>query len=253
MIRRYVALGDSTTEGLDDPDGTGGYRGWADRFAQRIAHAYGACDYANLAVRGMRAHEIRRDQLAAALALAPELATVVAGMNDLLRRRFDARAVADEVRAMATALGAIGCRVVTVTIPDLSHRLAVGPFSQILARRTQALDAALREVAADTGAILVDLASQPLARDPRLWSPDRLHLNPEGHARAAAAIAHAVGLPGSDLAWAAPLPAAPPPSLRARVAEGWTWSRDYFAPWLVRRMRGAQPTGRPKRPQLTPV
>ena len=35
--RRFVALGDSTTEGLMDlyPDGT--FRGWADRLAARLA------------------------------------------------------------------------------------------------------------------------------------------------------------------------------------------------------------------------
>jgi len=36
-FERYVALGDSTTEGLEDPDGRGGYRGWADRLAERVA------------------------------------------------------------------------------------------------------------------------------------------------------------------------------------------------------------------------
>ena len=34
-FRRFVAIGDSTTEGMDDPDGSGGYRGWADRLAER--------------------------------------------------------------------------------------------------------------------------------------------------------------------------------------------------------------------------
>ena len=36
MFRRYVAIGDSTTEGLEDPDGQGGYRGWANRFAEHL-------------------------------------------------------------------------------------------------------------------------------------------------------------------------------------------------------------------------
>ena len=34
--QRYVALGDSSTEGIDDPDGAGGYRGWSQRLAERI-------------------------------------------------------------------------------------------------------------------------------------------------------------------------------------------------------------------------
>ncbi|MCW3813923.1 hypothetical protein ONA91_05570 [Micromonospora sp. DR5-3] len=45
LWRRYVAIGDSTTEGLDDPDGAGGYRGWADRFALALARAQGGLAY----------------------------------------------------------------------------------------------------------------------------------------------------------------------------------------------------------------
>src|SRR6185436_10937152 len=33
-IERYVAIGDSSTEGLDDPRSAGGFRGWADRLAE---------------------------------------------------------------------------------------------------------------------------------------------------------------------------------------------------------------------------
>jgi hypothetical protein len=40
-FHRYVAIGDSSTEGLVDPDGAGGYRGWADRLAQLIAQSPG--------------------------------------------------------------------------------------------------------------------------------------------------------------------------------------------------------------------
>ena len=49
---RYVAIGDSTSEGLDDPDGRGGYRGWANRLAERLAELQGSVLYANLAIRG---------------------------------------------------------------------------------------------------------------------------------------------------------------------------------------------------------
>jgi lysophospholipase L1-like esterase len=39
--RRYIALGDSFTEGLSDPDPDrpGEFRGWADRLAQHLAAA----------------------------------------------------------------------------------------------------------------------------------------------------------------------------------------------------------------------
>ena len=60
-FERYVALGDSSTEGLDDPDGRGGYRGWADRLAERIAAHQGGLAYANLGVRGRCAREVRAE------------------------------------------------------------------------------------------------------------------------------------------------------------------------------------------------
>lgn len=62
-FERYVALGDSTVEGLDDPDGRGGYRGWANRLAERIATEPGELLYANLAVRGRKTREVLEEQL----------------------------------------------------------------------------------------------------------------------------------------------------------------------------------------------
>nr|MBA3539915.1 SGNH/GDSL hydrolase family protein [Deltaproteobacteria bacterium] len=172
---RYVALGDSTTEGLDDPDGAGGYRGWATRLAERIATHQGALEYANLGIRGRCARQIKDEQLAPALALRPDLATVVAGMNDLLRGGFDARAIAADIGAMQRALVDRGCVVLTFTIPDISRRLAPAPLARILSLRTAALDDEIRRVSAASGAILLDLAVHDLARDPRVWSRDRLH------------------------------------------------------------------------------
>ena len=97
-------------------------------------------------------------------------------MNDLLRRRFDARAVADEVAAMQRALIDRGCVVMSFTIPDIAHRLAPPGIAGALSRRTRALSEALRRASASTGAILLDLAAHPLAVDPRMWSADRLQV-----------------------------------------------------------------------------
>jgi lysophospholipase L1-like esterase len=92
-FERYVAIGDSTVEGLDDPIGDGRYRGWADRLAERIAAAQGSVLYANLGIRGRTTRQVRDEQLAPALAMSPDLVVVVSGVNDLLRRRFDAAAL----------------------------------------------------------------------------------------------------------------------------------------------------------------
>ncbi len=246
-FERYVALGDSSTEGLGDPAG-----GWADRLAARIAAAQGELAYANLAVRSRSAGEIAATQLAAAVAQRPDLATVVAGMNDLLRRDFDPVRVAGQVATMQRALIAGGATVVTLTLPDVSRRLRLGKG---FAARTAALNVELRRACAATGARLLDLEPHALVGDPRMWSEDRLHANAEGHARIAAAIAELLGMPGADGSWTQPLPPAPARPRRAAVMADVTWVTRHVAPWAWRKARGRQAgdTVVAKRPTLTPV
>ena len=93
---RYVALGDSFTEGVGDPHRTSpnGLRGWADHVAVALAQSNPELRYANLAVRGRRMDEILDEQVQTAVMLEPDLVTIYAGMNNLLsgaqrRRRHD--------------------------------------------------------------------------------------------------------------------------------------------------------------------
>lgn len=63
LFHRYVALGDSGTEGVgDEPHPDGSERGWADRLAEHLAQANPQLLYANLAVRGRRLAEIHEQQ-----------------------------------------------------------------------------------------------------------------------------------------------------------------------------------------------
>jgi lysophospholipase L1-like esterase len=251
MYRRYVALGDSTTEGMDDPRPDGTYRGWADRLAERLTQANPDLLYANLAVRGRRISQVRAEQLEPALALQPDFATVVAGLNDLLRRRYDPDATAGDLEAMLTALQGAGATVLTFTLPDLA---SVVPLARFFRTRLAAYNEAIRAIGARTGAIVVDIGDEPVARDPRLWSVDRLHASTLGHERIAAALCHAIGL-DEDRAWADPLPPTarrPPHTL---VTAELAWAQRYFAPWVVRRIRGrSSGDGRvAKRPDLAPL
>ncbi|HEX8105434.1 MAG TPA: SGNH/GDSL hydrolase family protein [Solirubrobacteraceae bacterium] len=251
--QRYVALGDSTTEGLEDPYPDGrGYRGWADRLAERLAGEAPGLRYANLAVRGKLARQVREEQLAPALALKPDLASVLAGLNDTLRRGCDVDAVAGHLDAMAGALTGAGATVLLFTFPD---PVPINPLARTAAGRLFALNAALREIAARHGARLADLERHPVASDPRLWHPDRLHANPDGHARIAAAAAQALGLPGASDAWTHPLPAAAAARRHAALAGDAVWLGRHVAPWVLRRLRGrSSGDGRvAKRPSLDPV
>ena len=248
-FERFVALGDSTAEGLDDPDGRGGYRGWADRLAERLARQQGGLLYANLAVRGRKTREIRDEQLERALAMRPDLAAVAAGTNDLLRARFDAEAVAHELEVMQKALVGSGATVVSFTLPDLS---GVMPLARPLRSRMRRFAQCVAGASARSGAILLDFASYPVASDRRLWSEDRLHANAVGHARIADALACALSLPGASADWMAPLPDRVPRGIGASIRDELAWARRYLLPWLRRHARGrSSGDGRgPKRPDL---
>src|SRR2546428_7250184 len=94
----------------------------------------------------------------------------------------------------------------------------ITPAAYMLSPRTRRLNRALRETAARTGAIVVDLEKATgIASDPRFWSEDRLHANALGHERVAEALAHALGLPGASAAWAAALPPEPRPNRLGRA------------------------------------
>jgi lysophospholipase L1-like esterase len=248
---RYVAIGDSSTEGLDDPDGRGGYRGWANRLAARVAAAQSSpLLYANLAIRGRSTRQIRDEQLEQAVALRPDLVTLFSGTNDVIRPRFDARVIGEDVEYMQRRLIDGGATVLGFTLPDLSLVL---PIARPLAGRVRALNDALRHASTSSGAILVDLAKHAVGSDPRLWSVDRLHANSIGHERIAAALAWALRLPDTDETWSHPLPTPWSPSMLSRVVAEIRWQRNYFLPWIWRHLRGrSSGDGRaPKRPTLS--
>ncbi|MFE6907608.1 SGNH/GDSL hydrolase family protein [Streptomyces erythrochromogenes] len=250
--RRYVALGDSQTEGLGDGDDTAGLRGFADRFAGHLDAAHPGLQYANLAVRGRLAGQVRAEQLGPALALRPDIATVVAGVNDVLRPRFDAAEVAGHLEAMFAALTESGAQVATVTFPDLGR---IVPLARPLVPRLAELNDRVREAAARRGVAVAETALPEAVADPRMWTTDRLHASSLGHERIAAALAHAVGLPGSDDTWTHPLPPRAAAAPGAAVAAELRWAAAFLGPWLGRRLRGrSSGDGRTaKRPDLLPL
>jgi lysophospholipase L1-like esterase len=251
-FERYVALGDSSTEGIDDPDGAGGYRGWSQRLAEKIAAAQGGLLYANLAVRGLTTAQIRARQLGPALALRPDLATLFCGTNDVTGWRFEAAKAADDIEQMQRQLRAAGATVLSFTLPDLAPLM---PVARLISPRIAALNEALAAASRRTGSILVDFAAHPSATDLRLWSEDRIHANADGHARIAEALAHALKLRGSDAAWQQSLPPMPAPTRRQWWKAEARWVARHLLPWAWQGMRGrSSADGRkPKRPELAPV
>lgn len=249
-FHRYVALGDSQTEGMNDLDAHGGIRGWADRFACHLAEANPEVLYANLAIRGRRTNRIRADQLEPALALNPDLASVMAGANDVLGS-FDLSSTAADLEALYAGLRGIGTTVIGCTFPDPASAFSI---ARHLTPRVRALNQAIRDLARQYGVVLVDFEAHPAVNDPRWWSSDRLHLNTAGHTRLANAFGDVLGV-RPDPTWREPLPPLSPTAWwRSRVEDA-EWFARYWLPWVVRHVRGRS-TGdglAAKRPVLAPV
>nr|WP_246425191.1 SGNH/GDSL hydrolase family protein [Streptomonospora nanhaiensis] len=250
VIRSYVAIGDSLTEGLDDPAPDGGYRGFADRLAEHLGAAAPGFCYANLAVRGRRVRHIFGEQLEQTLRFAPDLVTVHAGGNDVLRPTTNLDTLAAEFEAGVRRLRDAGIRVVILS----GHDTGWVPVLRVYRGRIAVFSMHLRAIAERTASDIVDLWSLGALNDPRAWSVDRLHFNAAGHGIVAARIAELLGCPmGPRELWARPWETPPerlPRILRRR--ENWRWARHHLVPWLGRRALGrSSGDGRlPKRPEL---
>ncbi len=248
VFHRYVALGDSGTEGVgDDPHPDGSERGWADRLAEVLAEANAQLLYASLAVRGRLVAQVHEEQLVPALALEPDLVTVVAGINDVIRPRLDLDASLVHMDEMLRDLGALPATVVTATFPDVSP---INPVARLARKRLRYFNDGLRAIATKHGALLVEAEDFPVLADKRMWCDDRLHLSPEGHRRLALATARTLGLAHTDDAVPTPLG-----SHRRRLAEELRWGRTFLVPWIHRRLTGrSSGDGRfAKRPELQPL
>jgi lysophospholipase L1-like esterase len=248
--KRYVAIGDSFTEGLNDPGPDGHYRGWADRLAELLAVTRPDLTYANLAIRGKYLHQILTEQFPIALAAKPDLVTFSAGGNDILKPNGDPDQIAASYEKAVAGLRATGCDVVIFTGFDTRTT----PVLRHIRGRIATYNGHLWSIATRYGCYMVDLWSMHVLQDPRALSDDRLHLTPEGHRRVALAAAEALGVP-TEGDWREPWPLLPEVDWLGRRRADVRWTREHFLPWLGRHLRGTSSGDGlpPKRPELTPM
>lgn len=237
-ITRYVALGDSFTEGIGDPDpaSRNGLRGWADVVAAHLALHNPEFRYANLAIRGHTMDAVIAGQLRPAIILQPDLVTIYAGINDLLRLRTDLDAMMTRYAQALALLRRTGARVMTFTAADIG----TVPVFRRLRGRAAIYNELLRAIVDELGLELVDFWRFSEFRDPGLWDSDRVHLGPLGHQRMAARVLDALAVPHNL--------SGPPQSATAahagpvtRLRSDLHWAASFAAPWVIRRLRRVTP------------
>jgi lysophospholipase L1-like esterase len=246
----YVAIGDSFTEGMDDPYGDDGtYRGWADLVAGCLSTSTDDFRYANLAVRGRLLPAVVDAQVPLAVAMKPGLVTFSAGANDTLRRRFDPQRMADVFEGAVDRLTSSGASVVLFTPPDVTVNYPAA--TRYLGPRLEFSVDLVRRMAKEYDTYLADLWLDDGFRDRRMWSIDRLHLNAAGHRRVAHHVLSALDVE-CDSGWMTKLPTAAPDRWIAARRADLQWARVHLAPWIGRRLTGRSSgdTITAKRPDL---
>lgn len=230
---RFVAIGDSFTEGIGDPepDSPGGNRGWADRVAEVLGHDKEDFAYANLAIRGRLLNQVHAEQLEVALELKPDLISVSAGGNDIIRPGSDPDEVAARVDLLVAGLRRDGATVVLFTGPDIG----MTPVLNRMRGKVAIYNENLRAVAQRHDAVVADMWSLRELSDSRMWAPDRLHFSAVGHHTVARMVLESLNVV-NNLEPFRPEPL-PPRRWRTARAEDMGWAREHLMPWVLRRIR----------------
>jgi lysophospholipase L1-like esterase len=230
---RYVAIGDSFTEGIGDPEpeSPGGHRGWADRVAEVLSETTDGFAYANLAIRGRLLDQIAQEQAEAALELNPDLISVSAGGNDIIRPGTDPDDISQRFEGLIETLSRDGATVLMFNGPDIGMTPVLGRARGKVAIYNENL----RAIAQRHDAIVADMWALRELKDPRMWAPDRLHFSPIGHHTIARMVLQSLNVE-NDLE---PFRPEPLPDVRWRQAraEDIVWAREHLVPWVLRRVR----------------
>ncbi|WP_193750754.1 SGNH/GDSL hydrolase family protein [Leucobacter chromiiresistens] len=228
---RYVAIGDSFTEGVGDERPDGSVRGWADLVAQGLADATGApVAYANLAIRGRLLAPIISEQLEPALALHPTVVTFNGGGNDMLRPRTNISWIAAQTERALLRIREAGAEPVLLAGANPTAGLPGG--ARVRAKGDELVRAA-RAIAERLEVRFADNWSDPELAGGQYWSPDRLHLAPVGHHRVASNVLRAMGYaPPTD--WEVEAGPIPRPTRKDQLR----YTREHVVPWVQRRLTG---------------
>ena len=253
---RLVSVGDSFSCG----EGVGLRVDLPQTWVGLLATGLGA-RWTPLAVAGARVGDVRAGQLPAALAARADVATVLVGLNDVVRAGFDAAAVAHDLRTVVLALRDGGALVLLARLHDPVRLLPsagplTAPLRRAVHRRVQVVNEAVDALACEPGVHVVDLAAVTPLAERSGWATDRLHPSPTGH-RAIATTAAAV-LRTAGLAVDVPCGVAgPSPSAVAQVrwllAHGLPWGAAHVRSVGLPLLAATLPTGRSGDRSLEPA
>jgi lysophospholipase L1-like esterase len=235
---RFIALGDSMTEGMSDEIVDGKYRGWADRVADALARNNPDFTYMNLAVRGKLLKQVVEDQIPVAVKFVEGPQTLIsfhAGANDVLRPNYKPEISLPEYEKGVKQLTDTGATVIIFTVVDKVE--GKGKTAKLWHQRFSAFNENIRMVAGKYPTILFEGKKAEFLNTKSFLAFDRLHMNAEGHKRLANAVLEGLGLP-FDPNWKVLPPANKPQPKFKKILGNLAWILVFVLPWIWRRLRG---------------
>ncbi|MFB9164825.1 SGNH/GDSL hydrolase family protein [Arthrobacter psychrochitiniphilus] len=229
---RYLALGDSFTEGVGDDKKhwPNGVKGWADWVAEGLARDAPGWEYANLAVRSKRLRHVAAEQLEAAMDPKPTLVTLYAGGNDVMDVGTSMARILQEYESLVARLAQSGAAPLLFTGYDVE----VSPPLAPLRSKNHAYNDGIRTIAAKYGATVVDYASWTAYENPAMWCSDRLHMSKRGHKYLAGRVLDLLEVPhGISLKDKSH----PPTTWKQRGYGHYRWYMEWVVPLIGRKMR----------------
>jgi len=238
VFSRFIAIGDSYSEGMCDTKKYGNYRGWADRVADVMAAHHPDFTYANLAIRGKLLRQVLDEQIDAAIVQVNGPQTLIsfhAGANDVIRPGYKPEVALPLYAEAVRRLAASGATLLLFTVLEKTGN--TGRTAKMWEQRFSEFNRNVRAVALEVGAIIADANEEPAFSDRRFLAFDRLHLNALGHERVSHAVLELIDLP-FDPSWRKPLP---PAKQRPKIFKAiftTLWFITFALPWMWRRARG---------------
>lgn len=182
---RLLALGasDVVGHGLPDPSRDA----WPAVLAKLLP---GPPKLKRMGISGARAADLRAAFLAKAVADRPDVAVVWTGVNDCIQQ-VPLATFRTDFDALVAGLRGVGTEVWVVNLPDVERLPAFRALAGMLGPIVRGWQVAVREVAAQHGARVIELApyTLELADQPDLVGPDGFHPSATGHRRLAAIFA----------------------------------------------------------------
>lgn len=176
--RRFGVIGDSLSKGTGDASPGYGDAGWAERVASVLRRVRPDLAYLNTAVDGATTAQTLDQQIERMAEFAPDLLHLPCGANDLVRRVPDFNEIERTLRRMYDVAARSGAQLTTFT---LGSGYVVPVFPDWRDRVLRVNDIT-RTIAADYGAVVVDMWNHPINTRPNLLSADGIHFSTSGQA-----------------------------------------------------------------------